>query len=72
MPDAVYEVVGREGAWRILHEHEAGMAYATKEAAFEAAAASASRDIKAGRRVVVTVAGADADGETMLGSQQAG
>jgi hypothetical protein len=39
---AAYEIVGRDGDWCISHDGKVEGSYATKEAAFEAAAAAAS------------------------------
>ncbi|MBS7544741.1 hypothetical protein [Ancylobacter oerskovii] len=64
----IYRIRGTEAAWRIELNDEAGMAYASKEAAFEAAVASASNGIRAGREVVIVVPGAR-DGESLLGTQ---
>lgn len=66
-----YRVVGTEGVWHVAHTDEAGadqtsMAYATKEAAFEAAVSAASNAIKAGNDVSILVPGARAD-ESALG-----
>lgn len=67
----IYRVVGAEGAWRVAHDDgtgagQTGMAYATKEAAFEAAVSAASNAIKAGHDVSIVVPGADTD-ESALG-----
>ncbi|WP_428028988.1 hypothetical protein [Ancylobacter sp.] len=59
-----YRLRGSEGEWRVLSDGEAGMAYASKEAAFEAAVAAASNAIRDGYDVTITVPGAS---ETMLG-----
>lgn len=67
----VYEVVGHEAQWRVAYEGERGMAYATKEAAFEAAVAAASNAMKDGHEVTIRVPGAVA-GESMLGTQASG
>ena len=62
-----YEIIGREGHWYVEYNGEPGMAYATKEAAFEAAFAGATNAVKAGHDVTIHVAGAYA-GETALGT----
>ncbi len=43
--------------------------YATKEAAFEAAAIAASNAIKEGHGITITVPGADETGEPALGAR---
>ncbi|MPT24872.1 MAG: hypothetical protein E2577_18940 [Starkeya sp.] len=61
---ATYVLTGREGVWRVETDGEAGMAYASKEAAFEAAVAAATNAIRDGYDVTITVPGA---GGSMLG-----
>ncbi|MDQ0302653.1 hypothetical protein [Ancylobacter polymorphus] len=61
---ATYVLRGSEGAWRVETDGEAGMAYASKEAAFEAAVAAATNAIRDGYDVTITVPGA---GGSMLG-----
>jgi hypothetical protein len=56
---AAYEIVGREGDWCVAHDGKIEGCYATKEAAFEAAAAAASNAIKVGYEVRLHVPGAD-------------
>ncbi|MDR6951672.1 hypothetical protein J2X65_001021 [Ancylobacter sp. 3268] len=63
----VYEIAGREGAWHVVYGGKAGMTYATKEAAFEAAVAAASNALKDGNEVTVHVP-ARAPGESALGA----
>nr|WP_307060212.1 hypothetical protein [Ancylobacter vacuolatus] len=60
---------GSEGQWRVDSDGEVGMAYASKEAAFEAAVAAASNAIRDGYDVTITVPGA---GGTMLGVEDTG
>ena len=62
-----YEIIGHEGHWHVEYNSEPGMAYATKEAAFEAAFAGAINAVKAGHDVTIHVAGAAA-GESALGN----
>ena len=62
-----YEIVDQEGHWHVEYNGEPGMAYATKEAAFEAAFAGATNAVKAGHDVTIHVAGAVA-GESALGN----
>ena len=40
---ASYEIIGNAGEWRVHHDGKAENVYETKEAAFEAAVAAASR-----------------------------
>lgn len=66
----VYEIVGREAEWRVAHEGGTGMAYATRQAAFEAAVAAAANALKDGHDVTIHVAGG-AVGESALGNPPA-
>lgn len=52
---AVYDIVGRDGAWHVKHDGIARNTYETKEAAFEAAVAAASLAMRQGYAVRVTV-----------------
>ena len=54
---AQYSIVPVRGQWGVLHDGDVGNEYATKEAAFEAAAAAASLAIRQGHEVHVTVPG---------------
>lgn len=65
---AAYEIVPSNGAWGVAHEGQIGASYATKEAAFEAAAAAASNAIKEGHEVKLHVPGSGRD-EPSLGSE---
>lgn len=66
MEAAIYDVAGGEGAFTVGGLNDPTMRYVTKEAAFEAAVASAWTAIKEGRAVVIRVRGADG-GESALG-----
>ncbi|WP_371345017.1 hypothetical protein [Ancylobacter sp. IITR112] len=66
---AVYRLRGSEGEWRVDADGEVGMAYASKEAAFEAAVAAATNAIRDGYDVTITVPGA---GASMLGTEDTG
>jgi hypothetical protein len=55
---ASYEIVGSGGIWRIKHDGEPIGSYETKEAAFEAAVAAASRAVREGYQVQLSVPGA--------------
>lgn len=67
----IFQIRGHEAEWHVERNDETGMAYATKEAAFEAAVAAASNAIRDGRDVVIVVPGARG-GETMLGGEDSG
>lgn len=67
----VYRISGREAEWRVEYNDEPGMAYVTKEAAFEAAVAAASNAIRDGHDVAIFVPGAEG-GEPNLGGEDSG
>ena len=50
MGQAVYEIVGSAGEWRIRHDGNAENVYQTEEFAFEAAIAAASLALRQGSR----------------------
>jgi hypothetical protein len=52
-----YEVVGSGGVWRVKHDGEPIGSYPSKEAAFEAAVAAASLDVREGYAVQLSVPG---------------
>ncbi|WGR92513.1 hypothetical protein MTX26_20915 [Bradyrhizobium sp. ISRA443] len=52
---AQYAVVPVHGEWGVLHDGNLNGGYATKEAAFESAAAAASLAIREGHEVHVSV-----------------
>jgi hypothetical protein len=70
MDKAQFIIVGREGDWRVEHDGEFSIAYATKEAAFEAAVAPASTALHAGLEVLIRVPGQQSADETLLGQQE--
>jgi hypothetical protein len=67
--DTSYSIIRSDhSSWTVDHDGDVGGEYATKEAAFEAAAAAASNAIKDGLGVTITVP-APAPGESALGSR---
>lgn len=66
--EATYSIVRRNGGWAIEHDGAQRGDYATKEAAFEAAAGAASNAIKNGLGVVIKVPHR-APGETAMGGK---
>jgi len=64
---AQYAIVPVRDQWGVLHDGNVHGEYATKEAAFESAAAAASLAIREGHEVHVSVPARDA-GESALGS----
>ena len=68
MGQAVYEIVGSAGEWRIRHDGNAENVYQTKESAFEAAIAAASLALRQGHAVTVTAPGS----ETATGADNSG
>ncbi|MGJ4942069.1 hypothetical protein ACQR1W_15955 [Bradyrhizobium sp. HKCCYLS1011] len=63
---AEYAIVSVRDQWGVLHDGEIKGEYATKEAAFETAAAAASLAIRQGHEVRLTVPAREA-GESALG-----
>ncbi|CAN7562167.1 hypothetical protein LJR220_005102 [Bradyrhizobium sp. LjRoot220] len=59
MGQAIYEIVGTAGEWRVQHDGEAKNVYETKESAFEAAVAAASLALRQGHEVRVSAPGAE-------------
>jgi hypothetical protein len=70
MADATYIIVRLGKTWAIEHNEQREGEYATKEAAFEAAAAAASNAIKEGLGVTIRVPHR-ASGESALGTDAA-
>ena len=68
MGQAVYEIVGSAGEWRIRHDGNAENVYQTKESAFEAAIAAASLALRQGHAVTVTAPAS----ETATGAYNSG
>lgn len=64
---AAYRIVPHGDGWGIDHDGRVSGAYATKEAAFEAAIGPASNAIKLGHEVRITIQGGGRD-EPALGS----
>lgn len=68
MGQAIYEIVGTAGAWRIRHDGRAENVYETRESAFEAAVAAASLALRQGHEVRVSAPGSEtATGATITG-----
>jgi 5-deoxy-D-glucuronate isomerase len=63
---AQYAIVPVRGQWGVLHDGNIHGEYATKESAFESAAAAASLAIRQGHEVHVSVPAREA-GESALG-----
>ena len=57
MGQAIYEIIGSAGEWRVRHDGQAANVYETKESAFEAAVAAASLALRQGHEVRVSVPG---------------
>ncbi|ABE64819.1 hypothetical protein Nham_4196 (plasmid) [Nitrobacter hamburgensis X14] len=66
---AQYAVVVRGQGWTILYDGDATNDYATKEAAFEAAVATASLAIREGHEIHISVPGRSAGNRTALGAE---
>jgi hypothetical protein len=65
---AEYMIVTKASGWSVLHDGETPNDYATKEAAFEAAAAAASMAIREGHEVHISVPSRESGNKTLLGA----
>ena len=65
---AQYSIVARGTQWSVLHDGNVHGDYATKESAFESAAAAASLAIRQGHEVHLSVPGRE-EGEAALTRQ---
>jgi hypothetical protein len=68
MGQAIYEIIGTAGEWRVRHDGHAENVYETKESAFEAAVAAASLALRQGHEVRVSAPGT----ETATGAANTG
>jgi hypothetical protein len=68
MTSETYQIIPNGKRWAINHDGALEGDYATKEAAFESAAAAASNAIRDGVGIVITV-DARAPGESSLGGK---
>jgi hypothetical protein len=66
---AEYMIVAQRDGWGVLHDGNVRNSYATKEAAFEAAAAAASLAIREGHEVRISVPDRTAGNQTALGAK---
>ncbi|MEH2512421.1 hypothetical protein V1291_003775 [Nitrobacteraceae bacterium AZCC 1564] len=62
-----FDIISKGDGWAVQHDGAIGMAYSTKEAAFEAAAAAASLAIRDGHEVIVRTPSQDARQKAALG-----
>ena len=69
MGSANYRVVGRPGEWHVEHDGKIANTYGTKEAAFEAAAVSASIALRQGHEIIITVPGSKGGAEATTGAE---
>jgi len=61
MGHAAYEIIPYETGWGVAHDGTIGGPYATKEAAFEAAAAAASLAMRQGHAIQISAPGREAE-----------
>ena len=66
---AQYAVIAVGDHWGVLHDGDVEGDFASKESAFESAAAAASLAIRQGHEVHVSVPGRDAGNRTALGAK---
>jgi hypothetical protein len=69
MGHARYAIVGTPGDWHVEHDGKIAHTYATKEAAFEAAAVAASLALREGHEIIITVPGSQDGGQTATGAR---
>ena len=69
---AQYAIVAVHDQWGVLHDGNINGEYATKEAAFEAAAGAASLAVRQGHEVHVSVPGVEEGGFDRSAEQGAG
>jgi hypothetical protein len=61
MGRAAYEILPYENGWGVAHDGSIGGPYATKEAAFEAAAAAASIAMRQGHAIEIAAPGRETE-----------
>jgi len=66
---ARYAIVGNPGEWHVEHDGKAAHTYATKESAFEAAAAAASLAMREGHEIIITAPGSQDGTQTARGAR---
>lgn len=65
---ARYMIVGGPGDWHVEHDGKVAHTYATKELAFEAAAAAASLALREGHEIMITAPGSAGGTQTGTGA----
>jgi hypothetical protein len=65
---ARYAIVGSPGEWHVQHDGRVAHTYATKEAAFEAAAAAASLAMRQGHEIIITAPSSRDGAQTTIGA----
>ena len=66
---ARYAVIGIPGDWHVEHDGKVAHTYATKEAAFEAAAVAASLALREGHEIIITAPGSKGGEQTATGAR---
>jgi hypothetical protein len=66
---ARYAIVGNPGEWHVEHDGKVAHTYATKESAFEAAAAAASLAMREGHEIIITAPGSQNGAQTGTGAR---
>jgi hypothetical protein len=66
---ARYAIVGNPGEWHVEHDGKIAHTYATKESAFEAAAAAASLAMREGHEIMITAPGSQGGTQTATGAR---
>ena len=65
---ARYVILGTAGDWHVEHDGKIANTYATKESAFEAAAAAASIAMREGHEIIITAPGSVDGAESANGT----
>ena len=67
---ANYKIFGSPGEWHVEHDGKVANTFATKESAFEAAAAATSPALRQGHEILITAPGSDGGRRTTAGARE--
>jgi hypothetical protein len=67
---ANYKIFGNPGEWHVEHDGKVANTFATKESAFEAAAAAASLALRQGHEIMITAPGSEGGRQTTTGAHE--
>ena len=66
---AHYAIIGRPGEWHVEHDGKVANTYATKESAFEAAAAAAALAMRQRLEIMISAPGSERGTQTTTGAR---